>query len=172
MKISNFVFIINLHFFFAIIFFSDNNFSYAYKHNGKYNFIGNLFKTFFSVIFIGIIKSWLNRLSLSQRLIQNIKFQKLLEEKIKKLINKLILKVTFYFISLFLCLFFFWYYFTIFFSIYINSQIIVLESTSFIFIIYMGYPFIICFFTCLTRKIAIKKRSRFLYKISQLLDYL
>ena len=173
-KISLFIFSLNLYLVFSAIFFNDNTFTYVYRHNGSFNFIKNIPKSIFSSVCCGLIKTLLNKLSLSQRIIQRIKIKKSFFEA-SYLFNKvrhiILSRLKFFYIILYILMVIFWYYISAFCSIYQNSQIALFKSTLQSFFISMIYPFLFCLLTNVTRKIALKYKMKCLFKISCFLNY-
>jgi len=85
--------------------------------------------------------------------------------------KRLKIKLTFFYIILFFFMLLFWYYISTFCGIYRNTQLKLFKATLITFIITMFFPFIFCMLIALTRKIALKKKSRFLFKISKFLHH-
>ena len=173
-KISLFIFSLNLYLVFSLIFYNDNTFTYVYKHNGDFNYLTNIPRSIFSSICCGLIKTLLNRLSLSQRIIHRIKIKKSFFEA-SYLFNKvrsiIISRLTFFYIILYIFLIIFWYYISVFCGVYQNSQIPLFKSSLQSFLISMIYPFIFCFLTNVTRKISLKYRIKCLFTFSNILNY-
>ena len=173
-KLTLFIFSLNLYLFFSAIFFSDNTFSYVYKHSGKFDFIGNIPRSIFSSVCCSIIKTLLNRLSLSQRIIHRIKNKTSLFEAsylFNKVRNIILYRISIFFVILYIFMIFFWYYISAFCGVYNNSQKPLFKSTFQSFIISMLFPFIFCLLTVIARKIALKNKWKYIFNLSVFLNY-
>ena len=173
-KIILFIFSLNLYIVFSAIFFNDAQFTYIYNQHGKFSILIFIPKAIFSNIICSIIKYWLNKISLSQDLISKIKSKKnILKEEYKlKIKKKTKIKFALFFIILYLFLLLFWYFISVFCAIFRNTQWALFKSSFLSFIISMLYPFIFCFLSTVFRKIALKKKWKWMFKISKFLDYL
>ena len=172
-KYSLFIFGFNLYLIINAFFFDEGSFKYIYKNKGKYDFFYSLPKSIFSSICCSIINYLLHRLSLSQRLVEKIKMKNSYQSEkiIEKMKKRLRIKLTIFYIVLFFFMILFWYYISTFCGIYRNTQLKLFKVTLITFLITMIFPFIFCMLTALTRKIALKKKSRTLFKISKFLHY-
>ena len=172
-KISLFIFSLNLYLVFSTIFFNDSTFTYVYKHNGKFNFLTNIPKSIFSSACCTLIKSLLNKLSLSQTIIQRIQIKTSFFEA-SYLFNKvrhiILSRIKIFYIILYILLIVCWYYISVFCGVYRNTQNALFKSTLQSFFISMIYPFIFCFLTNVSRKIALKYKSKCLFKFSCFLN--
>ena len=172
-KYSLFIFGFNLYLIFNAFFFDEGSFKSIYKHKGKYDFFYSLPKSIFSSICCALINYLLHRLSLSQKLVEKIKMKNSYqaEKKIEIMKKRLKIKLIFFYIILFFFMLLFWYYISTFCGIYRNTQLKLFKATLITFIITMFFPFIFCMLIAFTRKIALKKKSRFLFKISKFLHH-
>ncbi len=172
-KYSLFIFGFNLYLIINAFFFDEGSFKYIYKNKGKYDFFYSLPKSIFSSICCTIVNYLLHRLSLSQRLVEKIKMKNSYQSEkiIEKMKKRLRIKLTIFYIVLFFFMILFWYYISTFCGIYRNTQLKLFKVTLITFLITMIFPFIFCMLTALTRKIALKKKSRTLFKISKFLHY-
>ena len=172
-KYSLFIFGFNLYLIINAFFFDEGSFKYIYKNKGKYDFFYSLPKSIFSSICCTIVNYLLHRLSLSQRLVEKIKMKNSYQSEkiIEKMKKRLRIKLTIFYIVLFFFMILFWYYISTFCGIYRNTQLKLFKATLITFLITMIFPFIFCMLTALTRKIALKKKSRTLFKISKFLHY-
>ena len=170
-KISLFIFELDLFLFFNALFFSDKQFTYLYRHKGKFNYFYNLPKAIFSSLICGLLNNFLAKLSLSHNIINKIKSKnnKISVYEMQTLIkNKFII----FFILLYFFMIFFWYYLSVFCSVFQNSQLALFKSSFLSFIISMTYPFLFCLLITAARKISIKKKWKFLFTLSRVINYL
>ena len=170
-KISLFIFELDLFLFFNALFFSDEQFTYLYRHKGKFNYFYNLPKAIFSSLICGLLNNFLAKLSLSHNIINKIKSKnnKISVYEMQTLIkNKFII----FFILLYFFMIFFWYYLSVFCFVFQNSQLALFKSSFLSFIISMIYPFLLCLLITAARKISIKKKWKFLFTLSRVIDCL
>ena len=173
-KLSFFVFTFEISFFLNALFYTDDYISDAYHNNGVLDFVSGLPKSIYSFIATLITTNLLRTLSSSKSELINIiryyskrdNYIYLINAKLKKLRIKIII----YFILVFLLEFCFLYYVTAFCAVYIYSQkywfLGCLESFS--------LDTVVCVFLCLIvaflRYIAIKRRLKFLYILSNIIS--
>ena len=160
---------------FNAIFYSDSTMNNVYENNGSLQFISVLPKTIFSTICCSIITFLLKMLSLSHRGMIGIKEEKDLikqKEKAIKFEKYFKIKVIVFFVVIFILLILFWYYLSAFCAVYKNSQKHLFKDTAISFALSMIYPFIFCFFASLFRYFALKKKSKCLYIVSRIIQFL
>ena len=172
-KYSLFIFSISLYLFVSAIFFSNNSFHYIYEKKGQFEFFYILPKSILSSFFCAMINILLQKLALSQKIIEKIKLKNSYhaEKTIEKMKKRIKIQLAFFYIILFIFMFFIWYYISCFCGIYKNTQNKLFKKALITFVISMLFPFIFCVFTALTRKIALKKKSRILFKVSKFLHH-
>ena len=173
-KLSFFVCTFDISFFLNALFYTDDYISDAYHNNGVLDFFSGLPKSIYSFILTLISTNLLRMLSNSKsELMRTItKFSMksnyliLIEIKLKKLRKKLII----YFILVILLEICFLYYVSAFCAVYIHSQkywiIGFLES----FAIDSLVAVVLCIILASLRYLAIKKRKKFLYILSNIIS--
>ena len=136
----------NFVLFFAIntLFFTDDTMHKIYEDKGVFNFIYQLPQIIYSSLLPFIFTIPLEKLSLTEETIielKEIKENKEFNEKAKKTNYKLKIKFILYFIISIIFLVFFWYYISIFCAIYANTQIHLIKDTLFSFVSSLIEPF-------------------------------
>ena len=173
-KINLFFFFLILYFAINAIFFNDSTMHQIYEDKGKFNFLYQIPQMFYSTMISAFIKFIIEKLSLTEKNILEIKQAKV-HEKALEIMNKTltIIKIKFvlYFIINFLFLFLFWYYLSSFCAIYRNTQMYLFKDTIISFCGSLFYPFVINILPgCLRIKaIHCKEKNRVcLYQISKI----
>ena len=172
-KICLFFFIFGLHLVLICLFFNDEIMHKIYENKGFFdyiNFIPQLFYSSFICSFINII---LKKIYLSQKIFLDIKYKINicnLNAKISYIIACLNIKIICFFILNFMFLLFFWYYLSCFSVVYKNTQIYVVKTMIFSFLLSLTHQFIIFFFVALFRIFGLKGPGKFLYKFSQIIQ--
>jgi len=173
-KLSFFIFTFQISFFLNALFYTDKYISNAYHNNGVLDFVSGLPKSIYSFIATLITTNLLRMLSTSKNellrlIIEKLKYKSyisLIQIKLAKLRTKLII----YFIIVFLFSIIFLYYVSVFCAVYRNSQkywfLGCLES----FGIDSSLSIIICIFLAIFRYISIKKRTKYLYVLGNLIS--
>jgi len=173
-KLSFLVSTFEISFFLNALFYSDDYISDAYHNNGVLDFVSGLPKSIYSFIATLITTNLLRMLSNSKSELMEIIIKNslnnnyiyLIKNKLIKLRNKIII----YFILVFLLGFCFLYYVSAFCAVYIYSQkywfLGCLES----FAIDSIVAIVLCLFLSFFRFIAIKKRIKCLYILSNILS--
>ena len=173
-KLSFFVCTFNISFFLNALFYTDDYISDAYHNNGVLDFVSGLPKSIYSFVITLISTNLLRMLSDSKSELMKVitKFSKsnnyldLIEIKLKKLRNKLII----YFILVILFEICFLYYVSAFCAVYIYSQkywfVGCLES----FAIDSSVAIVLCIILASLRYIAIKKRLKYFYILSNIIS--
>ena len=177
-KIFLFFFFFSVHLTVNALFFTDKTIHKIYLDEGTFNFIYQIPQIIYSALISGFINAIIKYLSLSQKIIIEIKQEKNnknYEVKKGKLIKILKIKFTFFFIITFINLGFFIYFISCFCGIYVNTQIYLIEDTVFSFGTSFLTPFVINLIPCSLRICALrykKKNKNCIYKLSQLLERL
>ena len=173
-KISFLFCIFQISFFLNALFYTDDYISDAYHNNGVLDFVSGLPKSIYSVLVTLIISNLLKMLSNSKNELKKLIKEKskdkeyidLINVKLKKLRNKLII----YFILVFLLGIFFLYYVSSFCAVYRYSQKYwffgCLESFGMDTLI----AIIICIIVAFFRFIAIKKKKKIFFILSNIID--
>ena len=170
-KISLFIFSFIIFLTFNTLFFTDESMSHIYKKGGSFDFIYNLPKTIFSSICCGVTNFILKYLSLTQKdisLLNQLKNEKEKIDKINKIKKYLLFKLIIFYFLLFLFIELFQIYVGTFCTIYKNTQKHLFKNTFISFLLSMIYPFGICLFTTIFRKLSLYKRSKLFFLISKI----
>ena len=172
-KISLFLFSFIIYLTFNTLFFTDKTMSHIYKKGGSFDFIYNLPKVIFSSLCCGVINFILKFLSLLHKdikMLNKIKDEKEKNNKLNKILKCYKCKIyIFYFLIMVLMLLFHVYVIT-FCSVYVNTQKHLIKSTLISFALSMVYPFGICFFTAVLRKLSLKCKSKILFYCSKFMQ--
>ena len=138
---------------------------------GKYDFLYQIPQIMYSTITSQVISSLLEKLSLSQDIIQDMKEKGDITE-IKKDIAKVIkcikVKCFLFFIIGIILHIGFWYYLSAFFSVYYNSQIPLIKDTFTSFINSLIYPFALVSFPGIFRILGLRYKKKCLYITSNI----
>ena len=172
LKFALFLITIALFLFINALFFEDDSLHKLYEDEGKYNFLYQIPKILYSTIVTQIISSLLEKLSLSQDEILNIKENYNLKEinnEVKKAIKYITIKVVLFFIVSIILLFGFWYYLSAFCAVYYNSQIPLLNDNIASFLTSMIYPFLLDLVPVIFRIISLTNKMKCLYIFSKIL---
>jgi hypothetical protein len=154
------------------LFFEDDSLHKLYEDKGKYNFLYQIPKILYSTIVTQIISSLLEKLSLSQDEILNIKENYNLKEinnEVKKAIKYITIKCILFFIVGIILLFGFWYYLSAFGAVYYNSQIPLINDNIASFLTSMLYPFLLDLIPVIFRMISLTNKMKCLYIFSKIL---
>lgn len=174
-KICLFLFYLVLNSAINILFFNDSTMHTIYMENGKFNLIHMLPQIIYSLIISSIISSIVNRFSLSQTNLLEIKNEKNrynLKGKAVTIIKRLIIKYICFFISTIFFLLFFWYYISCFCAVYKKTQTYSIKVILIGHLILLLYQFIICLIPGIFRISAIKKPGEYIYKLSQIIQFI
>ena len=171
LKLSLFLISFSLFFFMNALFFSDDSLHKIYEDQGKYDFIYQIPQIMYSTITSQVISSLLEKLSLSQDIIQDMKEKGDITE-IKKDIAKVIkcikVKCFLFFIIGIILHIGFWYYLSAFCSVYYNSQIPLIKDTFTSFINSLIYPFALVSFPGIFRILGLRYKKKCLYITSNI----
>ena len=155
-----------------VLFFDDSTMHKIYEDEGKYDFIYQIPKILYSTIISSIINYIIKFLSLSEKNILELKYEKKnINKNFIKVIKCLNIKFIIFYLFTFILLIFFWFYLSCFCAVYINSQRYIIADASISFGLSLLYPFIFNIFSCVLRILSIKtkKNRKCIYKISQLI---
>ena len=175
-KFARFFFLLSSDMAMNVFFFSDDSMHKIYLNYGKYDFIQQIPQIIYSTIVSRIFEVILCYLSLTDRHIYEIKAlknNKLNKIVIFQIINCIKYKLIGFFIFIFVFMAFFWYIVSAFCAVYENTQITYIKDSLSSFSTSLISPFIIYLFTVTLRIISlkdvIKKRLKFVYKLSGIL---
>ena len=168
-KIILFLFSFSLYFTVNALFFNDSTMHKINEDLGEYNFIYQLSNILYSTIISTFISMIIKYLSLSEKNILKIKYEK--KDKNKKyleIIKYLNIKFIIFFLLCILFLLFFWFYLTCFCGIYKNTQIHLIKDTLLSFILSLLYPCILYLLPGIFRIKSLQmKNKEIFYKISK-----
>ena len=172
-KIILFFFIVSINFTVNALFFNDSTMRVIYREKEKFDIIYQIPQIMYSSLISGILTALLKFLALTESAILNIKYEKNLS--ILSLRKNVILlgikrKLISFFIISFFFLLFFWYYIACFCVVYKNTQIHLIKDFVFSFAVSLLYPFLIYFFPGIFRICALRKKKKYMYKFSQILQ--
>ena len=174
------LFIVSFALFFSInaFFFTDDTMDKIYEDNGIFNFIFQLPQIIYSSLISSVINIILQKLSISEDKILDMKKEKDIEkakEKANSIKNKLKIKLIIFIVLSSLLMLFFWYFISCFCAAYKNTQTILIQDTLISFITSMIYPFGLKLLPGIFRIPSLrtlKKDQKYIYKISKLVDLL
>ena len=177
-QIKIILFIVSFAFFFTVngFFFYDETMNKIYEDNGVFNFIFQIPQILYSSIITTIISIILQKLSISEEEILEMKKEKDLEkskEKANKILKNLKLKLILFLVFSFILMLLFSYFISCFCAVYVNTQSILIEDTLISFGLSLIYPFGFKLLPRLFRIPALRsknKNEKCLYKISKLVN--
>ena len=147
-----------------------------YEDKGIFNFYYHFPQIIYSSLISGIVGVIIKQLSLSQKMIVDLRQEKNVEDlsiKEQKILKNYKIKIITFFIISFILLIFFGYYLTCFCAVYINTQIILIKDTIISFARSFIYPFVKYLIPGIFRIPALnskKEDGQYLYKISLILQ--
>jgi len=177
-QIKIILFIVSFAFFFTIngFFFTDESMNNIYEDNGAFNFIYQIPQILYSSIVTTIISMILQKLSISEEKILEMKKEKDLE-KSKTIANKILknlkLKLIIFIVFSSILMILFLYFISCFCAVYGNTQLILIEDTLISFSTSLIYPFGFKLLPGLFRIPALRaenKDKKCLYKISKIVN--
>ena len=174
-KIDLFLILFVVHFVINALFFTDNTLHKIYMDSGYFNILYQLPQILYSAVISGVINIVVKGLALTEKNIIELKQLKdsaEIENKIKDTNGLLIKKFIIYFILGFILLIFFLYYIACFCSIYENTQIHLIKDTFISWGLGFVYPLFIFLIPSTFRILALRKKSRCLYLLSQIFQLL
>ena len=177
-QIKILLFIVSFAFFFAVngFFFTDETMDNIYEVNGAFDIIFQIPQILYSTIITSVISIILQKLSISEDQILEMKKEKDLvksKEKANKILKNLKLKLTLFLVFSFIFMLFFAYFISCFCAVYGNTQLILIEDTLLSFGLSLIYPFGFKLLPGLFRIPALRsknKNKKWLYKISNLVN--
>ena len=177
-QIKILLFIVSFAFFFAVngFFFTDESMNNIYEVNGAFDIIFQIPQILYSSIITTIISMILQKLSISEEEIFEMKKEKDFKkskEKANKILKNLKLKLILFLVISFILMIFFSYFISCFCAVYGNTQLILIEDTLLSFASSLIYPFGFKLLPGLFRIPALRsknKNKKWLYKISKLVN--
>ena len=144
-----------------------------YYKAGMFNFINNLPQIFYSIIISSGINILIKMLAVTEDnfiVFRNNSIKEDILTKSEKLTRILKIKFLFFFILDFILLVLFWIYLACFCAVYKNTQIHLIKDTIISFGISMIYPFAIYTIIGILRIQALKKKKKWLYRLSKIIQ--
>ena len=173
-KLCLFILSISLYFAISALFYTDKTMHKVYQSKGKYDFIFQLPKIFYSSFITFAVNAIIKIFALSEKNIIYLKQfndKKKLNRNIKEVLKCLEIKFNIFFILGFIFLCIFWYYISVFCSVYVNTQIILIKNTILSFAISLLYPFIFNLLPGIFRFPSLKSgKSPYLYNFSKIIS--
>ena len=172
LKFALFLITFSLFLLMNALFFEDDSLHKLYEDKGKYNFLYQIPKMLYSIIITQIISYLLEKLSLSQDEIIDIKENcnlKEINKEIKKVIKYITIKCILFFIVSIILLFGFWYYLSAFCAVYYNTQIPLIKDNFISFLTSMIYPFLLDLIPVAFRIISLRNKMKCLFSFSKIL---
>jgi hypothetical protein len=165
-----------IHYTLNTLFFTKALIHEIYKDGGAYNFSTIFSKIICSFLISYFLCSVIKYLSLSERLIIEVKFQptyEIAEVKSESVRRKFIIQnICFFSLSL-IFLIFFWYYLSSFCAVYQNSQIYLIKNVFISFGLSLLFPFIFYIIPSIFRMISLKSRKmKIIYIISRIIQFI
>ena len=175
-KICLFLIFFVIHYTLNTLFFTKALIHEIYIDGGTYNFSSVFPKIICSFLISYFLCSIIKYLSLSEKLIIEVKIQPTYEkaedkaERIKKIF---IIQNIFFFILSFIFLIIFWYYLSSFCAVYQNSQIYLIKNVIISFGLSLLFPFILYIVPSILRMISLKsKKKKIIYIISKFIQFI
>ena len=175
-KINLFFFFLILYFAVNAIFFNDSTMHQIFEDKGKFNFIYHIPQMLYSTVISAVIKMVIEKLSLTEKNLLEIKQEKGYDKAIKRMnqtLRTVKIKFSIYFILNFFFLFCFWYYLSSFCAVYKNTQMHLFKDSIISFCGSLIYPFAINILPAILRYKSInceKKNRQCIYQISKILQ--
>ena len=160
-----------------IFFFTSKNIKLAYirSMDDVSTFWSNIANSIYSSILANIILIILKFISLthnSVRALRKIADINSAEAKSECILKCIKIRIVLYYILSFVFLIVFGFYVLSFCAIFENTQVALIKSTFSSWIISLIYPFILCFITSIIRSAALKCKSKVLYMIKTIMQFL
>ncbi len=153
------------------LFFNDDSIHKIYEDEGKYDILYHIPQTLYSTIISQVISFLLEKLSLSQDDILNMKEKgniNKMKEEIDRVIKCIKIKCLLFFIVGIIFLFGFWYYLSAFCAVYYNTQIHLIKDNFLSFLYNMVSPFFLDLFPGIFRILGLRYKKKCLYSISNI----
>ena len=175
-KIARFIFLIVTDMAMNVIFFTDDSMHKLYLNYGKYDFVQQIPQIIYSTAISQLLEVFLCFLSLTDKYYYEIKGQKN-EKNIKNVIFRILRCVTIklinFYVFTFILFAFYWYMVSAFCAVYQNTQITFIKDSASSFLTGLIYPFVLYLIPSVLRMLSlkdnIKKRLKFVYKLSDIL---
>ena len=173
-KIILFFFSFSLYYAVNTLFFDDKTMHRIYIDQGNFNFIYQIPKILYSTIISSFINIIIKYLSLSEKVIIELKREKDdIIKKRSKILRCLFIKFILFFILIFIFLLVFWYYLSCFCAVYKNTQMHLIKDTLMSFLLSLLYPFGFNLVPGIFRIPSLKNGNReFIYKIGKALNFI
>ena len=147
-----------------------------YTDKGSYNFVYQLPQIIYSTLISAALNGIIRLLGLSEKNFLNFKRIKKSINDVnntnKSLLKILKIKFTFFYLVSFTLLFMFWYYVTCFCGIYRNTQLHLIKDSLCSFSSSLITPFVIYAMPGFFRIQALKRKSKYMYGFSQIIQML
>ena len=173
-KICLFLFMLVFLIFANTLFFNDYIMHEIYL-NKKYKLSYFFPQIIYSIIVYSIINDIIKLYSLSQKdiiEIKHVKNKSNLNAKVINTVKCLNIKFISFFTFSFIFLFLFWFYLSSFCAVYKKIQIYLFFNVLISFLLLLFFPFISCLFPCFFRIPSLRNPGKYLYKISQIIQFL
>ena len=173
-KFSRFIFLVATDVAMNVLFFSDVTMHKIFLDYGKYDFIQQIPQIIYSTIVSQLLEVFLCFLSLTDKNMYQIKSLNLNSEE-KKLVleifNCIKIKLICYFLFTFILFSFYWYLVAVFCAVYENTQIAFIKDSFISIFLNLIYPFILYIFPSAFRVCAIRTKSNWLFKFSDVIPF-
>ena len=179
-QIKILLFIISFSIYFSInaFFFYDDTMNSIYQNNAEFDILFQIPQIIYSSLISVVFNIILNKLSLSESQILDLKKEKNIQkfkQKANSIIKKIKIKLIIFLILSSCLMLFCWYFVSCFCAVYQNTQSILIQDTVFSFLMGMLYPFLLDLFPGFFRIPALRAPNKDMkcnYKISKILNLL
>ena len=172
-KICLFFFSFSINLLINTFFFNDSMMHRIYEDKGSFNFMYILPQIIYSLIISSIIFIIVEKVTLTQNDILEIKHEKNkhnLNARVLISLRHIKIKFICFFSFSILFLVLFWLYLSCFCAVYKNTQLYLVKNSLISYLIFLILPFIFCIFPGFLRFSALKGPGECLYKISQIIQ--
>ena len=156
------------------LFFNDTTMHKIYQDKGNFNLIYFLPQIVYSIIICSIFNIIIKKVYLSQKSILDIKYDHSINNinsRVVTIIKCLMIKFIFFFAFNLIFLIFFWYFLSCFSIVFFNTQIYLFKIILISFSLSLIWPLFIYLLVSLFRISAINGPGKFLYKLSQIIQF-
>ena len=158
-------------------FFSDDTMHKLYTDKGYFDILYQIPQILYSSIVSSLANILLKYLSLSNDNILELKsgkYKNLTEakQKAKQIHNSIKIKLIIFFIISLILMIFFFYFISCFCAVYKNTQIILIKDSCISYGTSLIYPFVLSFIPGIFRIPAIRMKNKYLYRISNIINWL
>ena len=174
-KLSIFIFNLSCLITVNALFFSDDTMHKIYSDKGSFNFIYQLPQIAYSSIISIFLNMIIKLLGLSESNILKIKNAEEISDIIKTendILKKIKIKFALFYLFSLLFLTAFWYYLSCFCGIYINTQIHLFKDSLISFATNLITPFGIYLIPSIFRILGLRKKNKYFYRLSKILQKL